>query len=111
MRALIDSDGPLAVTDPVIMEVLVGARTDRQEEVLIRLLTRFEMLPFDAGTDFIAAVRIYRHCRERGFTPRGTVDCLIAAVARRNGASLLTRDADLVRIAQVAGIPLDQASL
>jgi predicted nucleic acid-binding protein len=46
-----------------------------------------------------------------GITPRGMVDCMIAAVARRTGASLLSHDAGLVRIAHVIGIALDEASL
>jgi hypothetical protein len=38
------------------------------------------------------------------------VECLIAAVAWRVKADLLTTDADLIRIAEVVGIGLDEAS-
>lgn len=69
------------------------------------------MLPFDAAADFDAAVRIYRRCRRSGTTPRGMIDCLIAAVAWRRGASLLAADADLTRVARVVGIEMDEASL
>ncbi len=55
--------------------------------------------------------RIYRACRRAGVTPRGLVDCMVAAVAWRRGATLLARDADLNRIAEVVGIDLDDASL
>ena len=61
-----------------------------------------------AVTDFEGAARIYRRCRQAGITPRGLVDCMIAAVARRHQATLLTRDADLNRVARVIGIELDQ---
>ena len=54
------------------------------------------------------AARIYRRCRQAGITPRGLVDCTIAAVARRYQATLLTCDADLNRVARVIGIELDQ---
>jgi predicted nucleic acid-binding protein len=37
------------------------------------------------------------------------VDCMIAAVAFRQGATLLSRDADLERVARVVGIDLDSA--
>lgn len=110
LTELIQSRGLLAVTEPVIMEVLIGARDDRREEVLRRLLLRFTLLPFDVSTDFDGAVRIYRRCRAAGITPRGMVDCMIAAVARRTGASLLASDQDIRRIGQVMGIRLDQAS-
>jgi len=43
-------------------------------------------------------------------TPRGLVDCLIASVAHRHGATLLAADADLPRVAGVVGIDLDDAS-
>ncbi len=69
------------------------------------------MLPFDAAADFDAAVRIYRRCRRSGTTPRGMIDCLIAAVAWRRGASLLAADGDLARVARVVGIEMDEASL
>ena len=62
-------------------------------------------------TDFEAAARIYRRCRRVGVTPRGLVDCLVAAVAWRRGASLLCRDVDLERVAGVMGIDLDPASV
>jgi predicted nucleic acid-binding protein len=99
------------VTEPVVMEVVVGARSDEREADLRRLLLRFELLRFDAAIDFDAAARIYRACRRAGITPRGMVDCMIASVAQRHGASLLAADADLARVARVVGIEMDQASL
>lgn len=108
---LIEHSGPVAITEPVLMEVLAGARDDRQEERLRRLLLRFELLAFDAVTDFDAAARIYRRCRAAGITPRGLLDCSIAAVAWRRKAALLAHDTDMDRIAGVIGIAVDQASL
>ena len=111
LAALIGDDGPLAVTEPVVMEVLAGARDDRRESDLRRLLLRFPLLRFDVAADFDAAVRIYRRCRRIGVTPRGMIDCMIAAVAWRSDAMLLAWDADLDRVASVVGIDLDDASL
>jgi predicted nucleic acid-binding protein len=108
---LIATDGALAVTEPVVMEVLAGARTDEREAELRRLLLRFDLLPFDVAADFDGAVRIYRRCRSGGVTPRGMVDCMIAAVAWRREATLLAHDADLDRVARLAGIDVDPASL
>ena len=107
---LIAADGPLVVTEPVIMEVLAGARTDARERDLRRLLVRFELCALDPTPDFEAAAHIYRRCRRAGITPRGLIDCLIAAVAWRRGASLLALDVDLHRVAEVVGIPLDDRS-
>ena len=111
LRDVIAADGRLAVTEPVIAEVLAGARDDRRERDLRRLLGRFELLRFEAAVDFDGAVRIYRRCRGAGITPRGLIDCMIAAVALRHDAALLAHDLDLVRIADVMPLALDQATL
>ena len=111
LTALIARDAPLAVTEPVVMEVLAGARTNRRESELRRLLLRFHLLHFDAIADLDGATRIYRRCRNAGITPRGMIDCMIGAVAWRRGAAVLACDADFARVAQVIGIELDEASL
>lgn len=110
MVELIRDEGPLAVTEPVVMEVTAGARTGDREAQLRRLLSRFELLGFDAAVDFDGATAIYRECRRVGVTPRGLVDCMIATVALRHGAALLAADADLVHVARVMGMDLDTAS-
>jgi hypothetical protein len=108
---LISADGPLAVTAPVIMEVVAGARSDDREADLRRLLLRFTLLDFDAVADFYAAATIYRRCRRAGVTPLGMVDCMIASVAQRHRATLLAADIDLNRVAMIVGIDLDDASI
>jgi predicted nucleic acid-binding protein len=107
LTELIDSDAAVAVTEPVVMEVVAGARDDRREAELRRLLQRFALLRFDALADFDGAARIYRRCRAEGVTPRGMIDCMIASVAWRHGATLLAHDADVARVARVTGIELD----
>ncbi|MGH2916209.1 MAG: type II toxin-antitoxin system VapC family toxin [Solirubrobacteraceae bacterium] len=111
LSELIGTRGPIAVTEPVMMEVLVGARDGQRETELRRLLSRFELLRFDAVVDFDGAIGIHRRCRAAGVTPRGMIDCMIASVARRHDAALLAQDADIGRIARVIALELDPASL
>lgn len=113
LRALLRQEQPrqLAVTEPVVMEVLAGATSDDREDMLRRLLARATLLPVDPAGDFEGAARAYRRCRSAGFTPRGLLDCLIAVVAWRRGAAILTWDSDLLRIARVLGVDVDPASL
>lgn len=101
----------LAVTEPVITEVLIGAKNDEREAALRRLMDRFVLLPFDSPRDFDGAVSIYRQCRAASVTPRGIVDCMIAAVAIRHDVPVLAQDADMARIADVTALRLDEASL
>lgn len=108
LTELIASTDDVAVTEPVIMEVLAGARNDRRASDLRRLLDRFVLLRFDAVVDFDGATTIYRTCRRRGVTPRDMIDCMIAAVALRHRVPLLAADADLHRVAGVMEIAIDR---
>ena len=76
-----------------------------------RLLDRFHLLRFDPVVHFPGAVRIYRSCRRAGVTPRGLIDCMIAAVASGTATPLLAHDRDLARIAEVIDLALDEHSL
>jgi len=109
LTELIASDGPVAVTEPVVMEVLAGARSDAREQDLRRLLARCALLRFDPVADFEGAARLYRRCRVQGVTPRGLVDCMVAAVALREDVVLLAQDRDLEAVASVVGLALDRA--
>jgi predicted nucleic acid-binding protein len=111
LTELIGNEGPLAITEPVVMEVVAGARTNHREIELRRLLLRFDLLTFDRVVDFDGAARIYRTCRRAGITPRGLLDCVIVAVARRYAATVLAHDVGVYRVAQVAGVEMETGSL
>ncbi len=108
MRELLTTRGGLAATEPVLMEVLAGARDAVGEERLRRLMRSCEWLTFDAAIDFEAAARIFQRCVTAGFPPRGTIDCAIVAVALRAGASLLTGDAGQRRVAELVGVVVQE---
>ena len=107
---LISTRDEIAVTEPVMMEVLAGARDEARASDLRRLLMRFHLLRFDSVIDFEGAAHLYRRCRASGVTPRGVIDCMIAMVAWRTGAAMLAHDDDMSRIASIVGIELDPAS-
>ena len=110
LTSLIEAGGYIVVTESVIMEVTSGARTDAREQQLRQMLAGFELLQFDVVADFEGATKIYRTCRQAGITPRGMIDCMIASVAWRHGASLLAQDVDMARMAKVVGIDMDPGS-
>ena len=111
VRDLIVAGQEMCVSEPVIAELLMGPTDDQAAALLRKFLVRFRHLPFHAVVDFDGAVRIYRACRRQGVTPRGLIDCMVANVALRHRARLLSHDSDLARIAEVMGIELDPASL
>lgn len=99
----------LAVTEPVMMELLAGARTDEQSNDLRRLLTSFEWITADVVADFEGAALLYRRCRSAGVTPRGLVDCMIATIALRTGAEILALDGDFNAIAEIVPLRLSRS--
>jgi predicted nucleic acid-binding protein len=91
MDALLDDH--IATCDPVRMEVLAGARDERHLDDLRRLLARATLVRTGSAYYEMAA-SLYRTCRRRGETVRRLIDCLIAAVAIREGIALLHADSD-----------------
>lgn len=91
--------GGIAVTDPVIMEVLAGIPGSRVDGHRARLLA-LPFMPVEGLSDYEAAAEIYRRCRTGGQTVRSLIDCLIAAVAIREDVELLHNDADFDVIAR-----------
>lgn len=96
----------LAVSEPVLMEVLAGATDERRQHDLRRLLTSFGWLSADPVADFEGAAKVYRSCRAGGVTPRGLIDCMIVAIAIRTGAKLLAADRDFAAMATIVPLQL-----
>lgn len=90
----------VATTDVVLMEVLGGARDKAHHQELQRLLYAREYLRTAGPSDFEAAAQIYRTCRKGGDTVRRLTDCVIAAVAMRCKAAVLSKDRDFTAIAR-----------
>jgi len=89
----------IAICDAIRMEVLAGARDDAHLRQLRGLLARAIVLPTGAA-DYESAAALYRVCRSRGETVRKLVDCLIAAIAIREGVTVLHTDADFDALAR-----------
>jgi hypothetical protein len=106
LRALLGEGTLLATTDPVRMEVLSGARDEAHAARLRRLLDALDPRPV-RGPDYEDAARIFRECRGAGTTVRSLTDCLIAAVALREGLSVLARDRDFEAIAGRTGLGIE----
>ncbi len=105
---LLGSD--LASCDAISMELLAGARDERQLTQLRGLLARTTMLP-TSPADFELAAAMYRACRVRGETVRKLIDCLIAAVAVRADVEILHADADFATLARHTDVRVHPESL
>ena len=105
LASLIDNRDSIAVTEPVEMEILAGSRDDRSAMKLKRLLRGFNWIPTKPG-DFEGAAKLYRACRRGGVTPRGILDCMVASIALRSGAEILTGDRDFTAMQSIVPLRL-----
>ncbi len=90
----IEAEEPLAIVGLILLEILAGARDERHERELNRLLSRCSLLALEEPSDHETAAALYRTCCREGFAIRGLPDCLIAAVAIRSNSLLLHCDRD-----------------
>ncbi len=94
LRHHLEHRSPIATTEPIIMELLAGTRTTAERSRLRARLTALPRLTVRGLGDFESAADLYRLCRNRGATVRKLIDCLIAAVAIRDTATVLHNDRD-----------------
>jgi predicted nucleic acid-binding protein len=97
-----------AITDPIVMEILAGARDERHLHGLRGLLGRSSMVSCAPG-DYVHAALLYRQCRQGGATVRRLLDCLIASVALREQIPILHNDADFDVLARHTGLRIHSA--
>lgn len=102
----LDSSQALWITGAVLQEVLQGARTAAQSEELRRLLLACTVVEPVFPETYEHAAFLYRRCRRAGRSVRGTVDCLVAAVAMEHGLAVLGVDRDLLTLHEVCGLAL-----
>ncbi|HHW84455.1 MAG TPA: PIN domain nuclease [Actinomycetales bacterium] len=94
----------VATTEPVLMELLAGARAGRQAAEIERLLLGQEWLGIEPGLDYRGATDVFHAARDAGHPPRSLQHCLIAAIGLRNGVPVAHRDADYEQIAAATGL-------
>ena len=101
--------GQIAITDPIMMEVLAGARDEAHLHQLRGLIGRART-EHCTPADYAEAALLYRSCRVRGETVRRLFDCLIAAVAIRRSWPVLHCDADFETLARHTALELHAAA-
>jgi predicted nucleic acid-binding protein len=101
--AVIDED--IATCDPIRMEVLAGARSEKHLQDLRQLLARAVLLP-TSPRHYEEAASLYRRARMAGLTVRRLNDCLIAAIAIDYEVPLLQSDRDFLALREVSQLTL-----
>ena len=97
----------IAVSPPVMLEILFSARSARDAQALRNQLAGLPNLPLDERTAPAALATqaaLTEKAHHRGPRP---MDLLIAAIADVNGATLLHYDRHFDTIARVTGQPME----
>lgn len=87
------------VIDPIILEVMAGARAAAVSRTQ-RVLESQHTAALSPRHDWLAAAAIYRMLRRHGISIRSQMDALIAAVAIRLDVEVLHSDRDFAAIEQ-----------
>ena len=98
----------VVVVDPVLLEVLAGARRNTVDRTQ-RLLGAQRLEPLAPSLDWLDAATICRQLRARGVTIRSQIDALIAAAAIRLDLPVLHRDRDYDEIARYTSLRVVEA--
>jgi len=106
LDALLRGGARVATTDLVLLEVLSGAETQDRHDGWQGLLYSCEYLRSQPPIDYETGAAIYRTCRRGGETVRAPLDCVIAAIALRCRAAVLTKDRDFATIARHVDLQL-----
>ncbi len=109
---LLRSDAEIVVAEAVVMEILAGVRSLRDLRAKRRRMLAFPMIRVGSLETYERASAVQRACRAGGEPARSMMDCLIAAVTIREGASLLHGDRDFDVIARHTDLrihPVDAA--
>lgn len=99
LHRLIEHEEDISITEIIFTEVVQGIKADRDFETTKSYLLEFPIYKSKGVETYLRAAQIYRKCRKRGKTVRGTVDCIIAAICIENDLTLLHKDRDFDLIA------------
>lgn len=95
----------IGLTDLILCEVLQGIREPIAfSQIQDELLGRFCVFETGGNDLAIAAAQNYRTPRERGYSVRKTIDCLIATFCIKAGHELLHRDRDFDAFERALGL-------
>jgi len=101
LNILIENHYPIGINDFIYQEVLQGAKSQKEYEILKKYLSNFHFYQLKGKDSFEKAAMMNVICRQKGITIRSTVDLLIAQTAIDNEVMLLANDSDFVNLAKI----------
>jgi len=103
-RLLYEGDTRIVVPDLVLFEVLRGFRGERELRQAQVLMTSLAVEPTGSVDLALQAAQHYRDLRRSGFTPRSSIDVLVATFCIERDYLLLHRDRDFEAFERLRGL-------
>lgn len=101
LNLLIENHYPIGINSFIYMEILQGAKSPKEYEILRNYLSRFHFYELKNLSSFEKAALLKVVCKNKGVTVRSTVDLLIAQTAIDNDVMLLANDSDFLNMSKV----------
>lgn len=102
LEMIIENELPFGINDFIYQEVLQGAKTEKEFNLLKEYLGTQRFFALKQGRkSYEMAAELYFKCRKNGIIVRSTINLLIAQVAIENDLYLLHDDRDFSLIASV----------
>jgi predicted nucleic acid-binding protein len=93
---------PYCITNYIFLEVLQGAKMDKEFEVLQEYLGSLPFYDLTEGKlSFEKVAKLNLECRGAGVTVRSTIDLILVQIALEHDLALLHNDRDFDNIASV----------
>jgi predicted nucleic acid-binding protein len=97
---------------PIVQEVLQGFKDDPLTNLYARFFMDIPRLSDPLPSElFVRAADLYRQGRRRRLTIRSAADCLIAAIALENDATVWHRDRDFDNITKFTNLKVRRSQL
>ena len=94
----------IGLTSLILCEILQGVPSNIEFRKFRRDLLQFTVIDTGSAELAIASAENYRMLRQKGFTVRKTIDCIIATFCIQEGHQLLHRDSDFEPFEQYLGL-------
>lgn len=101
LSILIENHYPIGINSYIYMELLQGAKSPREYEILKNYLSQFHFYELKDRSSYEKAALLKVLCKNKGITVRSTVDLLIAQTAIDNEIMLMANDSDFTNMSKV----------
>lgn len=102
LNILIENHYPIGINNFIYMEILQGAKSPKEYEILKKYMSQFHFYELKDDSSYEKAAMLKVVCKNKGITVRSTIDLLIAQTAIDNEVMLLANDSDFTNMAKVA---------